>query len=402
MRIGILTWYLNLGGSWDSGIGQHFRLLADTLAEQNHSVLVFLICEESDAHDLRTAHEREMCRWELRLITYRAGVFKFIPLVSWALRDLLTIFLVSLISWRVVRRSFRKNEVDVLETHTYRIPGFFLTLFSPRLAIVQRIATLQKQIVQGYDFRSKALDFGSSLEIWMIERSRFCVTHSVSHADYISHSFLRISKKIKIFPLAVVMPGESGGEFLDRQGSSVNFLYVGRFEYRKGTDILLGAIPQVLTSVPSSCFTLVGADDNHSFDEFFKKLDSSLRGRVRYLGKICPAELDEQYRQCDVFVAPSRYESFGLIYAEAASYGKPSVGFSVGGVVDVVKDGVTGLLVDIDNSVLLIEAMVRLGNDAMLRRELGENARSHYLKNFSPSKLVESSVGYYSDVVATN
>ena len=89
-------------------------------------------------------------------------------------------------------------------------------------------------------------------------------------------------------------------------------------------------------------------------------------------GVVSEEELKRQYRRCDLFVAPSLFESFGLIYHEAMQYGKAVVGCRTGGVPEVVDDGVEGLLVAPDSAEELRLALSRLMRDAGLRQRLGE------------------------------
>lgn len=70
-----------------------------------------------------------------------------------------------------------------------------------------------------------------------------------------------------------------------------------------------------------------------------------LMNHLHFLGHVETEMLERYYRCCDLFVAPSLYESFGFIYIEAMSFAKPVIGCSVGGVPEVIRDGVNGKLV---------------------------------------------------------
>ena len=122
-------------------------------------------------------------------------------------------------------------------------------------------------------------------------------------------------------------------------------LFVGRFERRKGIDVLLAAIPEVAAAFPNARFVLAGAPGQGDLWAAFACAHPDLAGgRVAAPGRVSETQLEELYRQCDVFVAPSRYESFGLIYLEAMRHAKPVVACDAGGIPEVVTDGVTGLL----------------------------------------------------------
>ena len=91
--------------------------------------------------------------------------------------------------------------------------------------------------------------------------------------------------------------------------------------------------------------------------------------------------LIEYYNSCDFFVAPSRFESFGIIFVEAMSCAKPVIACKVGGVTEVV--GNAGLLIDVDDKKGLLECIVSLAKNNSLRSEIGQLARERYEANFS-------------------
>jgi phosphatidylinositol alpha-1,6-mannosyltransferase len=103
--------------------------------------------------------------------------------------------------------------------------------------------------------------------------------------------------------------------------------------------------------------------------------------RVTFVGRVEPEQLDDEYRRCAVYVQPSRrtangeLEGFGLVYFEAAAWGRPVIAGRSGGEIDVVEDGSTGLLVDgtsVDAVASAIDALLR---DPHRMQRLGEAGR---------------------------
>jgi hypothetical protein len=113
---------------------------------------------------------------------------------------------------------------------------------------------------------------------------------------------------------------------------------------------------------------------------------------------------DEQlagfYASCDVFVAPSLFESFGLIYPEAMQYGKPVVGCRSGGIPELVTDGVDGVLVEPGSVPALSAALDALMRDADLRRRLGEAARATVARELDHLAMGRRMIPVYEDVIA--
>jgi 2-deoxystreptamine N-acetyl-D-glucosaminyltransferase/2-deoxystreptamine glucosyltransferase len=112
--------------------------------------------------------------------------------------------------------------------------------------------------------------------------------------------------------------------------------------------------------------------------------DGPLRGRVPHaLGFVPREELFSLYRRAAVVVCPSRREGFGVVCLEAMAHGVPVVASAVGGLLDLVVDGETGLLVPPGDVEALRRALERLLADPALRRRLGEAGRARARSEFS-------------------
>ena len=124
-------------------------------------------------------------------------------------------------------------------------------------------------------------------------------------------------------------------------------LSVARLVPRKGIDTVIRA----LRRLPGVTYRVVG---NGPDLRRLRALASSegVADRVTFLGRVDDSRLEDEYRRCTLFVLPARrtadgeLEGYGLVYFEAAAWGRPVVAGRSGGEVDVVVDGETGLLVD--------------------------------------------------------
>lgn len=181
----------------------------------------------------------------------------------------------------------------------------------------------------------------------------------------------------------------------------VKVLFVGRLEHRKGIDILLKIVPRLCIQYQSVEFIFAGDDtipaaDGTPYRNNFEASNRELIGKqVRFLGRVSDDELRGLYSDCDIFVAPSRFESFGLIYVEAMIYGKPVIGCDVGGVPEVVAHGSTGMLVPPDSDSRLRDALESLITDVALREKMGRAGRERYLKMFSAERMASDCIKYY-------
>ncbi len=179
---------------------------------------------------------------------------------------------------------------------------------------------------------------------------------------------------------------------------SLRLLFVGRLESRKGIDVLLDVLPSLLARHPNVHTDIVGNDaipgpDGRPYRAAFEAAASAeLLARVRFHGEVTEDRLRGFYQACDIFVAPSRFESFGLILVEAMMYGKPAVACRTGGMVEVAEEGSTALLAVPGDAASLEEKLERLVGDPSLRRALGEAGRRRYQSRFAPSPMADGVV----------
>lgn len=159
---------------------------------------------------------------------------------------------------------------------------------------------------------------------------------------------------------------------------ALRLLYLGRFETRKGIDTLMQALPELLERNPQLHVTLAGDNrlpgpDGRTYLEAFQQTNQHAPwlDRVDIPGLLDEQQLQQAYADCDIFVAPSRYESFGLIYLEAMRYGKVCIGCNTGGVVEIVQHEQTGLLVPPADAPALDDAIQRLVDAPELRQQYG-------------------------------
>jgi glycosyltransferase involved in cell wall biosynthesis len=184
-------------------------------------------------------------------------------------------------------------------------------------------------------------------------------------------------------------------------------LFVGRLERRKGIDLLLDAIPVLLAANANLRFTIVGDDSipgphGRGYRQEFETKHSEFvkRGTVQFLGKVSDAQLDQCYAECDIFVAPSRYESFGLILVEAMRHGKAVVACDIGGMREVVTNGETGLLVRPEDTDALAAAIGGLADDKDMRTRLGQRALESYTTTFTRAATAERALRFYRDILS--
>lgn len=176
-------------------------------------------------------------------------------------------------------------------------------------------------------------------------------------------------------------------------------LFLGRLETRKGIAHLVPALQHLLETREDVVVDLIGAKVDDDNFKLVSDLCAAHPDRVVWHGFLADAETDALMRRADLFVAPSLYESFGLIYIEAARYAIPSVGFAVGGVPEVVEDGVDGLLVPEGDVAALAAALLRLVEEDDLRARMSRAARASFEAKFGYALMAERLEQVYREAI---
>lgn len=186
------------------------------------------------------------------------------------------------------------------------------------------------------------------------------------------------------------------------QRSPKLILYTGRNEIRKGTGILLQTAPLVQAVDPEVRFVLAGGNHSSIAPQALETMQRKADGGagVELLGHLRRDELPGLYRQASIFVMPSLYETFGISVVEAMGFRLPVVASRVGGLSEVVVDGVTGLLVPPADPAALAEALLRLLDDDELCRRMGEAGYRRVRSLYSLEQLRPQLLKFYQSILA--
>ena len=156
---------------------------------------------------------------------------------------------------------------------------------------------------------------------------------------------------------------------------------VGRLVHRKGQDYLIEAMSAIVHEIPQAHLVLVGEGP---YREHLIKLVQkySLEDFVTFIGRIQYAELPKYICLGDIFAMPSRsrfrgleVEGLGIVYLEASACGLPVIAGASGGAPDAVIEGVTGVVVDGEDSAAIAVAAINLLNDPERIAKMGQDGR---------------------------
>jgi glycosyltransferase involved in cell wall biosynthesis len=175
---------------------------------------------------------------------------------------------------------------------------------------------------------------------------------------------------------------------------------VGALAPHKDHLTFLAAAERVERRVDKAFFLIVGAGSERYTQTIRRRIaDLRLDSQVRLLG--WRNDIQDLLAAIDVLVISSRKESFGLTAIEALAMETPVIATKCGGPAEVMKDGVTGLLVPVKDPLAMADAIESLLLDPNLARRLGENGRNHVSEHFGADRYVHSIQRIIQDTAAS-
>lgn len=170
-------------------------------------------------------------------------------------------------------------------------------------------------------------------------------------------------------------------------------LFVGGNMQRKGLPTLIAAAPLVVGRVPDVEFVVAGRDAAQAHMAALCE-SAGVRERFHFTGLQSQGELLQRYAEADVFVLPALTEALGIVFLEAMAAGVPVVGTRVGGIPEIIDDGVNGLLTPPEDPAALAERLVTLLTQPDLRERFRQ-AATHTLQRFSVDAMMRCTYGLY-------
>jgi glycogen(starch) synthase len=380
VRVGIFTPYYP-GITGDSGIGTYTRQLATSLSKIGHQVHVVTPGDEAQisdngvmVHVINTRHIPG-----LEILVPGAGASHRVA--------------------KAMSRLVRDASLDVLEFPNWEGLGAWFALWR-RLPVVVRLHTSSLETIK---IDGLPVTYPRRVDVWRERASAgladALVTHSRAHQLTMA-SELRINpKRIKIVPHGIASNGRSSAE---REPNTI--VYVGRLERRKGAIDLLHAAPLVLRENPNVRFVMIGTDRAHcpggkTHAEYLLEFPLEVRSRISLLGRLPEEEVEGWLRRATIFVAPSLYESFGLVFLEAMRHGTPVIGTFAGGIPEIVEHERSGLLVPPGDAQALAAAILNLMNDLRKRDRLGSAGKVRCEQEFSADMMARRMADLYASAI---
>lgn len=369
------------------GIGTYTYNLANALVNLGHNVHVIT---KSDVNRKSCENVNGVIVHRIPFLSFPYIIERFLPGMRW-----------SFYIYKYIKKINKGCEFDIIEFPNWEAPGLITQIFLSNIPVIVRMHTPYFETLE-IDKKSKSKTIEDRMICAFEKISCLKATSLVSstafHAEKMSREYSLDEKEINIIPLGII---DTVKKYIDHNNNNTfNILYVSRLEHRKGTLTLIDSLPHILHDKSNVRVNFVGQDRPHApgditFEEYFKKEYKELEKFVVFSGYVSDEDLENFYKNANIFIVPSKYESFGLIYIEAMKYSLPSISTFGGGIPEVIENGVNGYLIEEDNKDHLISIFNKLYNDRALLRKLSVSARDTYEKKFDAVNMAKNTENLY-------
>ena len=174
-------------------------------------------------------------------------------------------------------------------------------------------------------------------------------------------------------------------------------LTLARIVERKGHDIVIKAMPKVISKVPGAIYMIAGNGSNKIITDLHRLIHQlKLEDHVIFIGYVNDEDLIKYYNLCDVYIMVSRVledegdiEGFGISYLEANACEKPVIGGNSGGIPDAIVDGKTGFLVNPYDENEVADTIIMLLTNPDLAQEIGKTGFHRIKQELTWQRIVE-------------
>lgn len=362
------------------GIARFISDVAPVLAERGHEVRVFASAEDVPTVDLEDSvwvHRLVPAPTPARVPEAPAPVDGFATVVAEELERISDWW------WP-----------DVVYGSLWDVEMLGIARTFPDVPVVPMLATPVAEVAEheGWD-QPDDPGHATYLALTRLERemmSRAVCAHGIS--DAIVATFERLYPgalhPTRIEVAHIGRRDEVGTSSLTRPAHPPIVLFVGRLEPRKGIDTFLDAAAQILATDAEVRIVIAGDDrrpgpDGRRYPKAWHERRAPGSERLEFVGPVDEAELAELLHSSSIVVMPSRYESFGLVVVEAMMYGRVPVASDVGGIAELITDGVDGVLVPVGDANALADRLRELLASPDRLAEIADRARRTFDEHLS-------------------
>jgi glycosyltransferase involved in cell wall biosynthesis len=220
------------------------------------------------------------------------------------------------------------------------------------------------------------------------------VNNFISVSNFTKDKFLENNKFLKnkkffILPTYIEFKEKIDYEKLPEGKIMLSVSRLDKSEKYKGIDKVIKVMPDILKEIKDVYYIIVGdGDDRENLEKLCQKLN--LKERVIFKGFVSEEKLNFYYKNCDLFILPSKKEGFGIVFLEALSFGKIVIAGNKDGSKEALLNGEVGILIDPDNIQKIKETILKVLKKEIDKRFFDGNfLKNRILEEFNFEKFKE-------------
>lgn len=352
--------------SWrDRAVPKHFKALAQRLADRGHQAVVFIDGKKK----------------EMEVPQGNPAVLSWPSVRPTTLKDA-----------RFLWETIRQYRPDALVANFGAVNLF--SMVGWMTGVTGRIVW-ERTLSAQHDIDNEKAEWVRSFRQFRRRLVYAAATHVVANseatlADVTGHYRVPASKCL-VFHNALPDPLDKYPSLVGEEKVENRVVCVGRHDYSKGQDVLLHAIAEVRKVIPDVELVLVGDGDFRPTLEALAA-ELAIADNCQFVGGVEHEAVFHHMAKASVTVVPSRSEAFGWVNAESMAVCTPVIGAAVGGIPEIIREGVDGYLVPPDDAATLAERLIRLLQDKKSRARMGQQARQRFLDHFEQSHMLDRQV----------
>ena len=347
--------------------------------------------------NLKVARFSYFLPWKYQKIAYGAGI---LPNVKKSLLAKMQLpgFLASQIN--SAKKIIEKEKINIVHAH-WLVPSGLIGALLKKKYKIPLIVT-----IHGSDLFPLKNRFFRAMQQYVVKNADLITINSKIAQNELVSRFPGIKNKIKLIPMGIdtstFRPKNTKNKHKRYRNNKI-ILFVGRLNEQKGVEYLIKAMQNVASEVKNAKLLVIGEGDHKKHLENLAK-SLEIGDYVEFLGSKPQTEIAGYYNLADIVVLPSATskmgtEAFGLVLVEAMACGACVMGSSSGGIKEIIKNNINGLIFQERNSGELSAKMIKLLKNQKLRNRLGRNGLAYARQNYKWDKISSKFLKLYSNLL---
>jgi 1,4-alpha-glucan branching enzyme len=294
------------------------------------------------------------------------------------------------------------NDFDVIEMPERGCEGFFIGRHASDVRKIMRLHSPLFMTAPYCSINEDDLSFSEKIENAPMRYADAVTAPSIYVAAHAQRR-LGLDKEIYVAPNGVDVdeidrvPKINVREKFGVPADAKIVFFTGRLERRNGTHLLADIVPAVLKQHPEAFFVVAGRNyKDLDFDIEYELARRGVQDRIILPGKIDHHTTVNFMRDCEIFIYTSLWSNSPVSVLEAMACRAPIVSFESGGVVEMVENGVNGLLVKNNQSDLFADGLNELLGDSLRAAEMGQRGREDVMDYFDNKTTAKRMLKIYS------